>query len=77
MCGLPALRNLIKLNPSTLDKEEFDYPEGAKIGGSWGLGTRAVCVPVLSKMHCIGLQVVKLSNMILMPTHQSISIHLG
>ena len=27
---------LIKLNPSTLDKEEFDYPEGAKIGGSWG-----------------------------------------
>lgn len=27
---------LIKLNPSTLGKEEFDYPEGAKIGSSWG-----------------------------------------
>lgn len=27
---------LIKLNPSTLEKEEFDYPNGAKIGSSWG-----------------------------------------
>lgn len=27
---------LIKLNPSTLEKEEFDYPNGAKIGSTWG-----------------------------------------
>lgn len=27
---------LIKLNPSTLEKKEFDYPDGAKIGSSWG-----------------------------------------
>lgn len=27
---------LIKLDPSTLEKEEFDYPDGAKVGSSWG-----------------------------------------
>lgn len=27
---------LIKLDPSTLEKEEFDYPNGAKIPSSWG-----------------------------------------
>lgn len=27
---------LIKLDPSTLEKEEFDFPSGAAIGNSWG-----------------------------------------
>lgn len=29
-------QKLIRLNPSTLEKEEFDYPDGAKVGSSWG-----------------------------------------
>lgn len=35
---------LMKLNPSTLEKEEFDYPNGAKVGSSWGAwNTGSLC----------------------------------
>lgn len=33
---IAAAAKLVKLNPSTLEKEEFDYPDGAKVGSSWG-----------------------------------------
>lgn len=33
---IASSNKLIKLNPLTLKKEEFDYPSGATIGSSWG-----------------------------------------
>lgn len=33
---IAGANKLIALNPKTLETTEFDYPEGATIGGSWG-----------------------------------------